>query len=359
MKNLLLFCLVFTFIACKNKQESTRPEYRNITQSVYASGIIKSREQYQVFTTISGIIKKVFITEGEYVQKGQMLFQIKNEAAEISKENTGIVADFNKIKNNQDKLAELQSSIDLARQMRENDSLLFVRQKNLWASGIGSKAELERKELNAKNSKTNHTNALLKYSELKKQLRFAEKQSIKQYEISASQAGDLYIRSLLGGNVLSVFKKTGELATTQQPLAIISDTAHYYLELQLDEYDIASTEVGMKVFVTMDSYRGDVFEAKLTKIYPVMNDRTKTFTAEAEFVKAPPKIYPNLTVEANILIKEKKNALLIPRSYLLDEKYVLLENGKKAEIKTGIKNYEMVEIISGINQNDVILKPKR
>ncbi|HNA42962.1 MAG TPA: biotin/lipoyl-binding protein, partial [Saprospiraceae bacterium] len=131
MKNLLLFCLVFTFIACKNKQESTRPEYRNITQSVYASGIIKSREQYQVFTTISGIIKKVFITEGEYVQKGQMLFQIKNEAAEISKENTGIVADFNKIKNNQDKLAELQSSIDLARQMRENDSLLFVRQKNL------------------------------------------------------------------------------------------------------------------------------------------------------------------------------------------------------------------------------------
>ena len=129
MKNLLLFCLVFTFIACKNKQESTRPEYRNITQSVYASGISKSREQYQVFTTISGIIKKVFITEGEYVQKGQMLFQIKNEAAEISKENTGIVADFNKIKNNQDKLAELQSSIDLARQMRENDSLLFVRQK--------------------------------------------------------------------------------------------------------------------------------------------------------------------------------------------------------------------------------------
>ncbi|HND16794.1 MAG TPA: hypothetical protein PLQ17_07890, partial [Saprospiraceae bacterium] len=61
---------------------------------------------------------------------------------------------------------------------------------------------------------------------------------------------------------------------------------------------------------------------------------------------------------ANILIKEKKNALLIPRSYLLDEKYVLLENGKKAEIKTGIKNYEKVEIISGVNQNDVILKPK-
>lgn len=358
MKYFIVVLTALSILACKSKKESIQPEFKSITQSVYASGTVKSREQYQVFTTISGIVKKIFITEGQFVHAGQPLFQISNPVTELSRENTQLLADFNKIKNNQDRLAELSSAIELARQARVNDSLLYARQQSLWAEGIGSKAELERRQLNAKNSKVNHTNALLKYAELKKQLAFAEKQSKKQYEISASQAGDLSIKSLINGRVLSVLKKTGELATSQQALAVISDTSHYYLELQVDEYDIAEVSTGMQVFISMDSYRGQVFEAKVTKIFPAMNERTKTFTVEAEFTKEPPKIFPNLTAEANILISQKEKALLIPRNYLVDDKFVILENGEKREVKTGMKNYEMTEITQGLNAGEKIIKPQ-
>jgi hypothetical protein len=78
---------------------------------------------------------------------------------------------------------------------------------------------------------------------------------------------------------------------------------------------------------------------------------------EAEFITPPPALYPNLTTEANIIIAVKEKVLTIPRSYLQDDGTVLLANKEKRKITTGLKDYQKVEIISGLSVNDVILKP--
>jgi hypothetical protein len=107
----------------------------------------------------------------------------------------------------------------------------------------------------------------------------------------------------------------------------------------------------------MDSYKGQSFEAVVEKIYPIMNDRTKSFTVDARFVKQPAALYPNLTCEANIVIQQKEKALLIPRNYLLEGDYILLENKEKKKVTVGLKDYQQVEILSGLTVNDYILKP--
>lgn len=106
----------------------------------------------------------------------------------------------------------------------------------------------------------------------------------------------------------------------------------------------------------MDSYKGMVFEAVVEKIVPLMNERSKSFTMEAAFVKQPPALYPNLTCEANIVIQEKEKALSIPRSYLLNDESVLLTNKERRKVTTGLKDYQKVEIVSGLTINDVIQK---
>ena len=88
-----------------------------------------------------------------------------------------------------------------------------------------------------------------------------------------------------------------------------------------------------------------------------MNERTKSFTVEAGFVKQPAVLYPNLTAEANIVIRSKQNALTIPRSYLISDSLVLIEKDKKRSVQVGLKDYQKVEIISGITANDFIYKP--
>jgi hypothetical protein len=116
--------------------------------------------------------------------------------------------------------------------------------------------------------------------------------------------------------------------------------------------------MGQKVLVSMDSHKGETYEAVLEKIYPIMNERTRTFKADALFVKKPENIYPNLSAEANIVIQVKNKALTIPRSFLIDDTYVLLANKEKRKIVVGLKDYDKVEVLSGISEKDELAKPE-
>jgi hypothetical protein len=78
---------------------------------------------------------------------------------------------------------------------------------------------------------------------------------------------------------------------------------------------------------------------------------------DAKFSEIPPLLYPNLSVEANIIIKQKESALTIPKSYISKNNEVTLEDGTKKKVKIGLKNYEFVEIIGGISKNDKITLP--
>jgi len=357
VERILISVFVIALAGCGSKKEIVHPEFQSITESVYASGVVKSRNQYQVFAPTPGVIGKIYITEGDLVKRGQPIVQVNNRATQLSKDNSEIAAKFNALQNNEDKLTELRYNIEVAKEKNEVDSLLYVRQQNLWQQNVGSKVELEQKELNARNSKANYENAILRYGQLKKQLDFSASQSQKTLEIISSQANDLIVKSEVTGKVFSVLKRQGEMVTSLTPIAILGESNNFYLELQVDEYDIAKISVNQKVMITMDSYRGRVFEGLISKVYPMMNERSKTFTLEAVFTKGPEKIYPNLTVEANIVITTKEKALLIPRNCLLEGDYVIMENGEKRKVEIGLMDYQKAEILKGLNENDAIIKP--
>ena len=64
-------------------------------------------------------------------------------------------------------------------------------------------------------------------------------------------------------------------------------------------------------------------------------------------------------MEANILVGEKKNALLIPKSYVgFGNKINVKGKDEYVIVKTGIVSVEYVEILSGIDKDDVILPLK-
>lgn len=356
----LLFRLVCLILlsGCRGKQEEISPVRGRITESVYASGIIKSDGQYQVFANANGLLSDVNVTEGDTVTRGTVLFRISGVAAKLNEQNARLAADYAATAANQDRLQELQVAADQYQLKMTNDSLMLVRQQKLWGQGIGSRNELEQKELAFHNSRGNYEAALLRYHQLKRQISFQEQQSRKALEISSSVSGDLLVRSELDGKVYSVLKKKGEMVNSQTPVAIIGEAGDFLLELQIDELDIARIQTGMKVLLTMDSYKGQVFEAKVSKIYPLMNPASKTFSVEALFTNAPPVLYPNLTCEANIIIREKEDAFTIPAAYLLPGDYVMLKEGKKRKVVTGARDYRTVEIAGGLTENDLLIKPR-
>ena len=52
---------LFLIFSCKSKVEKIKPTVESISESIYASGIIKSKNQYQAFATVNGIIENIFV----------------------------------------------------------------------------------------------------------------------------------------------------------------------------------------------------------------------------------------------------------------------------------------------------------
>ncbi len=357
MKSYKSFLLLTILLSCKPDQSQVRPTIEDITESVYASGVVKSKNQYQVFSTVNGIVKEIFVTEGEAVKKGTPLMRIFNKTSALTTRNAQLAAEYAKLSANQEKLEELKSAIDLAKIKMNTDSLLWQRQENLWKENIGTRVELEQRALNFQNSLNNYRSATIRYHDAKRQLELAANQSKNTFEINNTITDEYVIKSEVDGKIYSLLKSIGELITSQSPVALIGDDKTFLLELQVDEFDISKITQGQRVFVNMDSYKGQVFEARIEKINPAMNERSKTFVVEAVFATQPPVLYPFLTVEANIVIQEKKNALTIPRSYLVNESYVLMKGNELKAVVTGLKDYQKVEIVSGLAKDDFILKP--
>jgi HlyD family secretion protein len=356
LTNLLFIILTFT-LSCKTKQEKTKPVKETITESVYASGIVKSKNQYKVFSLANGLIDKVLVTEGAVVKKGDAIIRLINTNAELNAENAKLSADYASVAANEEKLDELRISIDIAKTKMENDNILLQKQENLWAQQVGTQNDLLQKRLTAKTSANSYQTAQLRYTTLQKQINFQGKQAQKNLELSQKVNNDFTIKSDIDGKVYQLPMKQGEMVNTLSPVAVIGDDSAFLLELQVDEYDINRVKLGQKIALSMDSYKGQVFECLVTKINPIMNEKTKSFTIEANFIKPPNTLYPFLTCEANIIIQQKPNTITIPRNYLLEGDFVMLEKEKKVKVKTGLKDYQKVEILGGITTNDFILKP--
>lgn len=363
MKLAKVFCFSITIfiVSCsKNDTEEIQPTVGSITESVYASGIIKSQNQYTVYATVSGVLQKIKVTPGQTIAKGQTLFQIESDKASLTTENARLAYQLSNENSRyiQDKIAEMETKVQMAKDKLVVDESVYNRNKNIKQYKVISEVEYERVELTYKNSKSNYETAVKQLSQLKLQLKNDQNRNSNNLKISEKSQSDFEVKSAFSGELFDVLVKEGTLITSQMPLAVIGEKNKYLLELDVDENDMVKVILGQKIVVTLDSYKGKVFEAKVDKIYPIMDERSRTFKIEAHFDNPPPKLYPNLTVEANIIIQTKKNAMTIPKSYLIDGKFVLVNEDEKRQVKIGLNDYQNVEILEGLTAGETIYKPK-
>lgn len=354
-----IFPLVFLFIgaslnSCKGKKKFITAERKDIVESVYASAVIKAKDQYSLIAPVSGLLVANLVKEGDSVVAGQVIAQIDNSNPSLNADNASLAV--NQAKSNLGAITELEAQIQTARKQHSLDSLNFMRQTELWRQNIGTKNQLETRQLAYEASGNGLIALISKYKQTKTQLQTALSQANNNYLITSKNSSDFGITSKINGRVYALNYEAGELVTAQKPVALIGNASDFVVELTVDEVDISRIALGQQVLLTMDAYNGKVFEAKVTKIYPNLDTRSQSFTVEAMFVKAPPKLFPGMSAEVSIVIREKKNCLVIPLSYLSADDKVLTDDGE-VTVKTGMKNVELVEILEGIDEKTKLLRP--
>jgi multidrug efflux pump subunit AcrA (membrane-fusion protein) len=356
---ILSFSIFIAFLSCKKEKENIQVTSSDITESVYASGKVKAIDQYNVYSTVNGVLQNIIVHVGDNITKGQTLLELDNLTSELNTENARIALDLSAENNRKgsDKLEEIELNVNLALEKLQLDSSLYFRQKKLWEQNIGTKLDFEQRQLAYNNSLVNFQTAQKRLAQLKTQLQNELKRANVNYNINQKLFSDFSIKSSVNGRVYDILKDRGELVTPQTPLAVIGKADTFLLELAVDENDIIKVNVGQKALITMDSYKEEVLEAIVDKIYPIMNERTRTFIVEAHFIIPPKKLFPNLSAEANIIIQTKKNIITIPNNYIIDGKFVLINSDEKREVKLGMKDYQKTEVLEGLKENETIYKP--
>jgi multidrug efflux pump subunit AcrA (membrane-fusion protein) len=355
----LFIGFVSLLFSCESSSEYIKPVIVPLIESVYSSVTVEPDSLYAVYSSVRGILYKNSVSEGDLVQEGDELFEIVNSSPKLNTENARLTFELAKFKSigKTAILSELKREVDNAYLKYEDDSIDYYRQKRLWEKDIGSKNDCNKRKLTFELSLNNLNILKNKFErttyELETQLRQAEN----NYKNSAIINKNYTVKSKIHGKVYEVLKNPGELISGQEPIAYVGSKNSFVIKMFVDEVDIAKIKEGQKVLVVLDAYGKQLFNAKVNKIYPRMDARSQTFLVEGLFINQPETFYSSLTGEANIIISEKKAVLTIPLDYLINNQKVLTKGGF-IEVKTGVRNLERVEIVSGIDTNSVLVKPE-
>ncbi len=355
----ILFAVFSMMYGCSGNDDGIKPEYRKLTESVYASATVVPADLYNVYPKAAGVLQELSVQEGDSVAAGQQLALITSDQPAINAANAKLRKELSEanISSSANAITRIKQEIESAREQLQLDSLNYERQQRLASQNIGSKLELDNVRLKFETSLNRLATLKSQLGETERELTNALKLSRNDLNLAISKLEDHVIRSRMNGKVYALNFEAGEMVNTQQVFASIGAADRFVIELVIDEVDIARIAIGQDVVISLDAFPNETFSASISKIYPTKDERTQTFKAEATFATRPAKLYNGLSGEANIVISEAEHVLVVPLEYLSANSMVKTKKGDEITVKTGRQNMELVEILSGLDTTMVLVKP--
>jgi HlyD family secretion protein len=351
--------MILSWLGCNNPP-MIYPERKDIIETVYASGKIISANEYKLAALSNGTIIKRLVKDGDTVKKGQLLYIINSGAAkdrvDAALKNYQVVAA--NLSNQSPLLNDLKFSLQNAAVKCSNDSITYHRYKNLWTQDIGTKSNLDYVYSNYLLSQNQKKIAEEKYYAALNDLQVSHGNARSLLTAARQDLNEFFIRSDRDGVVYQTFKEEGETVYTNEVVAVMGEQGSQVIRLAVDQQDIRKIRIGQQVLLQSDVTGTTIYEAKVSYIYPVMNEQDQTFRVDALFTNQSALSFIHSSIEANIIVQKKNRALVLPRNALAGNDSVWIQvknNRKKMGIQTGISTLEYVEIISGVDEKTPVL----
>ncbi|ENA1793713.1 efflux RND transporter periplasmic adaptor subunit [Flavobacterium psychrophilum] len=349
---------LLSLFACGKKTEQTKVERKNITEMIFASGTLKADKEYNLMSQTEGYITKINFNEGDEVQTGTILAIINNPQ---SATNTNSSSKLLKIaKNNSTYKAPLllqtKANLEVAKAKLQQDELQEARYKRLIEANATSKLEYENKIIATKTSKAALLSLAQQYQNLLIQ---ANEQVIilnQQLENSQTIQDFNQVKALANGKIYKQKKQVGDYVRKGDIIAILANNKKIYANLNIDETNIAKIKLNQEIIIKLNVNALKRYKAKVSEILPTFDEQSQSFIVKAIFTKPIDFAITGTQLEANILVSQCKNTLVIPRSYLGYGNKVLNTNKKQINVQTGIISSNYVQILQGLKENQTILK---
>mgnify|MGYP006145087859 FL=1 len=281
-------------------------------------GNVQTKQNVLVYPEMPGILKKVFVKEGQKVAKGQPLAVIDDGG--LSKQ-----------------ILILELNEQLAK-------TTYERQKRLWDQKIGSEMQF----LQAKTSYNTQKNST---NQLKQQL------------------GKFTIKAPFTGIIDDVFKEKGTVVAPGQGAEIfrIINLSDMYIETDVPENYITSITKNKAVEVNFPILN-ETFHSKIRQVGNFINPSNRSFKIEVSVPNLAGKIKPNLTAKLKLNDYTNTNAILIPQSIISEnakgQQFIYIVKNKKENnlavaerlvIETGKTQGDFIEVIKNLTSDAEII----
>lgn len=353
--------IVLLLLSCARREEYVVTR-KDLVWAVYASGEVLPMHFYEVTSKIPGIVDSIYVSVGQNVKAGDALLEIQTQVNQLNLQTAKAL--FEQAKQNasehSDRLTMLEQKIDAAYAVYRQDSLDYERQDRLNKQNIGTEQAFELARLRYQTSGSNYIIAKRNLQETRDQLQIELKSARNTYLAQKSMLGDYRVVASISGKVYDIKPKSGEFVSTSRPVIDLGSADSFEVEMLVDETDIILIAKGQPVVYQLDAVDDTVFHGTVMEIYPRINPVDKTARVVANIDPMNYDLYPGMSLEANIIIKEKKNILVVPVEYLAMDGTVIVKKGSKKEtvnVKTGIRDLKYTEILSGLEENNHIVKP--
>src|SRR5262245_13327595 len=166
------------------------------------------------------------------------------------------------------------------------------------------------------------------------------------------------ITAPMEGVVLRRDGEVGEIVEQAQVLFRVGAPKPLHVVAEVNEEDIPRVAVGQTVLLRTDAFPGRRLEGKVYEITPMGDAVAKTYRVRISLPDDTP-LHIGMSVEANVVTREKADALLVPADAVLGSRLLVIEGNRvrTRQIEVGIRGARHVEIVSGLTEGERIATP--
>lgn len=277
-------------------------------QAVYATGTVEPTISVPIAPRVAGRLVELKVDEGDVVRKGQVLARLED--------------------------ANLQKATEQLEVQERWAKQVYERADSIFNRGVGTAVERDKAlaDWHAAQAATQRSREEQKFMVL-----------------AAPDNGIIMRRDGEVGQFIAVNQVLMQLAT-KAPLRISAD---------VDEEDIAQVKIGQAVVIHADAFPDKVFDGKVIEVTPKGDITTRSYRVRVSLPMDTP-LRVGMTTDTNIIVGQHEQAFLLPATAVVNEHstnfvWVVKNNAlHRVEVSIGINGDRKVEVLKGLNADDVV-----
>lgn len=179
-----------------------------------------------------------------------------------------------------------------------------------------------------------------------------------QIAASTARLADYTMTAPIDGMVLRADGQVGEIAGIIEPLFWVGPPRPLHIVADVNEEDIARVVEGQGVMLRNDAYADRTLPATVQSITPKGDPAKKTFRIYLALPADTP-LRIGMSVEANIVARQKADALVVPAEALSGGAVFVVEGdiARRRAVTLGIRGTRAIEITQGLSESDRVIAP--